>query len=231
MATKPTVKTTPVKKPVRKAKIVIPSKLSDLRGASYNPRTITDKELRHLGKSIDQFGDLSGIVFNVAGGVLVSGHQRVKAIKGKKTRLVKQKCKRDRQGTVATGIIEVKEADETLTRIPYREVEWTDKMTEMAANVAANMSGGEFDQVKLGAVMHTLEQNKFDIEMTGIDNWNLQKSIGKYKKSSESDGEEVSTNNLQGKEKKVSDKVGDFENVDPREMEFEHQCPKCKFKF
>jgi hypothetical protein len=57
--------------------------LSDLKSASYNPREISEKSFEGLKCSIEEFGDLSGIVFNKRTGNLVAGHQRVKAIQDK----------------------------------------------------------------------------------------------------------------------------------------------------
>jgi len=52
--------------------------LTDIKSAGYNPRTITDEQLKMLNKSLQTFGDLSGIVYNRRTGNLVGGHQRLK---------------------------------------------------------------------------------------------------------------------------------------------------------
>ena len=200
-----------------------PKKLDDLKGASYNPRYITKKQLDTLTKSIEQFGDLSGIVFNRSSGVLVSGHQRIKSIKGKKTKIVKENVKKDRQGTVGLGHVHVFEDDGTVTKIPYREVAWDDKLQEMAANVAANAAGGEFDQAKLGAIMAKLEKGKFDIELTSIDNWTTAKAIGKFKKTADDSPDS-------GGGAEDDDSSGSsYEVIDPTAMKFQHCCPKCGY--
>ncbi len=54
--------------------------IMDLKPAEYNPRTISDDQLERLKKSLEEFGDLSGIVFNRQTGNLVGGHQRLKVI-------------------------------------------------------------------------------------------------------------------------------------------------------
>ena len=51
-------------------------KLSALRPAEYNPRTISDEAFEGLGSSIDRFGMLSHIVWNKRTGNIVGGHQR-----------------------------------------------------------------------------------------------------------------------------------------------------------
>lgn len=53
-------------------------KIKDLKAAGYNPRKISDKHLAMMKKSMVEFGDLSGIIFNRRTGNLVGGHQRVK---------------------------------------------------------------------------------------------------------------------------------------------------------
>jgi DNA modification methylase len=59
-------------------------KLSDLHPTPHNPREILGDRLTALAYSMQEFGDLSGIVLNRAdwtqGGMLVCGHQRVAAL-------------------------------------------------------------------------------------------------------------------------------------------------------
>lgn len=57
-----------------------PTRLSDLTPAPYNPRTITQASLDALALSLEEFGDLSGFVFNLATQRLVGGHQRRTAL-------------------------------------------------------------------------------------------------------------------------------------------------------
>jgi hypothetical protein len=52
-----------------------------LRPDPINPREITDEALAGLGASLAEYGDLSGIVFNLRTGELVSGHQRVRQLR------------------------------------------------------------------------------------------------------------------------------------------------------
>lgn len=55
--------------------------LDMLRPDPENPREITDEALEGLGVSLEEFGDLSGIVFNLRTGELVAGHQRVRRLR------------------------------------------------------------------------------------------------------------------------------------------------------
>lgn len=119
-------------------------KLSDLHPAEYNPRKIKDKALEGLKYSIEEFGDISGITFNVRTGNLVCAHQRKKALElngdDYNIEITERYETPTHKGTVAHGFIDV-----NCERFNYREVDWTlDK--EKAANIAANASTiqGEF---------------------------------------------------------------------------------------
>ena len=66
-------------------------KLSDLKPAPYNPRTISDKAMAGLRASIERFGIVEPIVFNKRTGHIIGGHQRLKVLEEqgiKSTRVV-----------------------------------------------------------------------------------------------------------------------------------------------
>lgn len=118
-------------------------KLTDLKPAPYNPRTITDEAATALQTSLAEFGDISGIVWNKKTGHLVAGHQRMDALRrkhGKKLVL--------REGAVITPEGE---------RFPVRIVNWPAEK-EKAANLAANSPflAGCFDTGGLEAVLADL---------------------------------------------------------------------------
>lgn len=190
-----------------------PTSVKDLKAASYNPRTITPLALKKLRASLEKYGDLSGIVFNLHSGVLISGHQRIKSVQGKPTKLVKRTQTRDLQGTVALGVLQVTEPDGSVTSIPYREVSWPDKIAEMAANVAANAAGGDWDEAKLGAILAKLKASpKFDIEDVHLDKTSIARFIGVSERPKTQDDDHSA--------------VKIVAPVDTR-----HQCPKCGHKF
>ena len=58
----------------------IPKTTAELKPAPYNPRSISEEASRALAFSMDEFGDLSGFVFNLRTGHLVAGHQRKERI-------------------------------------------------------------------------------------------------------------------------------------------------------
>ncbi|MFH1416754.1 MAG: DNA methyltransferase [Planctomycetota bacterium] len=97
--------------------------LADLKPAPWNPRSIQPENLAALGYSLEEFGDLSGIVWNQKTGNLVCGHQRLRALQEKHGDALKLKA-----GAVLTPEGE---------RFPVRVVDWP-KAKEKAANVAAN---------------------------------------------------------------------------------------------
>ncbi len=206
-----------------------PKTLQDLRPSKYNPRTITTQQLRQLGDSYTKFGDLSGVVVNVNAGrnILISGHQRLKTLKNKKTRIVKNPCTKDIHGTVAVGFIEVINKTGKIS-IPYREVDWPDKQMEMAANITANSGGGEFDNVKLGSILEELKKGKFAIEEIAMDSFELQKALIEFRKSKM---EESGTDTSEEQEKSGKKGEKSFDKVDPRGEKFEHKCPRCKFQW
>jgi len=96
-------------------------KLSELKAAEYNPREISAEAFEGLKDSIENFGDISGIVFNKKTGNLVSGHQRVKALK-------------DKYGDLDISDNQIKTPEGVF---PIRFVNWA-QSKERAANIAAN---------------------------------------------------------------------------------------------
>jgi DNA modification methylase len=110
--------------------------LDQIQPDPRNPRAIDDASLTALQFSEETFGDLSGLVWNRRTGHLVSGHQRLKALRGIAS---------------ARGVeIELKDGEvyvsgEPALRFPVREVDWPIEK-QRAANVAANNPhiGGKF---------------------------------------------------------------------------------------
>jgi len=144
--------------------------VKSLTPAPYNPRRINDKQLDMLGRSMREFGDLSGIVVNVRTGNLVGGHQRIKHFDpdGKITK----KAQKDDTGTVARGYIETPAG-----KWDYREVDWPEDK-EKAANLAANKHGGYFDFDGVQDILGELSDLNFDIEITGFDRCEMDTFTG-----------------------------------------------------
>jgi hypothetical protein len=109
------------------------------------------------------------VTFNRRTGRLVTGHQRVKHIPADAPiNLTTTRDEPDAQGTVALGYVEF--GGESWA---YREVDW-DEATEIAANIAANKHGGEFDIPKLAELLSEIDANGFDAELTGFSGLELE---------------------------------------------------------
>lgn len=149
-------------------------KLSDLNPSEYNPRKISDEQLQRLKKSLAEFGDLSGIVFNRQTGNVIGGHQRLKCLppdaKIEKTKLKKPSP----TGTIATGIITIDGEQFT-----YREVDWPLEK-EKQANIAANKHGGEWDDEALAALLNELKDlPDFDPDLIGFETKEMDELISR----------------------------------------------------
>lgn len=144
--------------------------VKNLNPAPYNPRKISDSKMKMLGKAMKEFGDLSGIIFNMRTGRVVGGHQRIGHL-DKNWPIVKEKLVDD-NGTVAVGYIET-----PYGRWSYREVDWNEQR-EIAANIAANKHGGEFDYPMLKDLIVQIDDGSFDLELTGFDDKDFDKTFG-----------------------------------------------------
>lgn len=102
--------------------------IDDLVPNPRNPRKIKDAARNGLNRSLEKFGDLSGITFNRTTGQLVCGHQRLVEL-------------RKMGGEYRDGAIWVGSRN-----YPVRIVDW-DEAFEREANVAANNKHitGEWD--------------------------------------------------------------------------------------
>lgn len=154
-------------------------RIKDIKPASYNPRTITDEKLAALGRSMREFGDLSGIVMNIRTGNLIGGHQRIKHFN--QSWPVKKRKHTDEMGTVALG-----EVVTPFGAWSYREVDWP-KEKEIAANISANQSGGVFDEPALRDLLIEINDGTLDMEMIGFGNDELDRIIGPGEPTEERD--------------------------------------------
>ena len=111
-----------------------PNAIGELTVHERNPRTISADALEGLKASVAEFGDISGIVFNTKLGCLVTGHQRVEALKRRHGNNLK--IQHDKTG----GTIRPPDGD-----FRIRFVEWDQDRTDAALLVANNQAiQGEF---------------------------------------------------------------------------------------
>lgn len=161
------------------------TKISTLKTADYNPRKITKEQLENLKKAMDEFGDLSGIVFNLRTGNLVGGHQRIKIIPEDAVIHKTSFRKPSRTGTIAEGYILLGGE-----KFAYREVDW-DVNSEKLANIAANKQGGEFDDDILSALISELNNADCDVRLTGFSQDEIDKILGGLEDTLEEKEEEL----------------------------------------
>ena len=118
-------------------------KVKELNPAPYNPRKALrpgDPEFEKLKRSIETFGFVELIVVNErTGNTVISGHQRLAV----------------------------------LQHLGWNEVECVmvdlDSDVEKALNVALNKVGGSWDVPLLKDLLHDLDENGFDVSLTGFD--------------------------------------------------------------
>ncbi len=140
------------------------SKLKDLKPDPDNPRTISEEKLSSLRKSLEEFGDLSCIVYNELEDKLVGAHQRLKIFSSSSKIVITDKYKKpNRQGTIREGYVLIDGE-----KFKYRVVRWT-KEKHKAAMLAANKHSGEWDQKKLAEIVESLKGSSLDFGLTGFD--------------------------------------------------------------
>lgn len=116
-------------------------RISDLKFADYNPRSITDKARKGLAASIHEFGLVQEIVVNRRNMQVVGGHQRLNVLR--------------EQGEEDVPVVLVD----------------LDPEKEKALNVALNNPGisGEFDPEKLELVLNDLgDELKIDFLLNDL---------------------------------------------------------------
>lgn len=181
-----------------------------MKPAPWNPREIDDVSKAALKNSLAEFGDVAGITWSTRG-YLVTGHQRVSALKEKYGKSLR----------VEPG----NSPDACYLKTPdghsfhVRIVDWDEK-TEKAANVAANSPflAGEFAP-SLKDILESLEDDgdffaklRFDeLEMAEIRNLGF------------SDGA--------GKPAEGGDRGGDGGFAEIPDIEPKYKCPRCGYEW
>lgn len=129
--------------------------LDKLLPAEYNPRTISQHDVKALTDSIGKFGDMSGLVFNRRTQRIVGGHQRreVYLKLGGKIDITNTLDEPSSSGTVAYGHVTI--GDEQFV---YRVVDWPEDK-ERLANLAANKIQGDWDDDKLSELIYSMKDD------------------------------------------------------------------------
>lgn len=140
--------------------------INNLKKYHKNPRKITETQHNLLEKTLQEFGDLSGVVVNVRNNEVIGGNQRTSIFQKHASEVTITKTQEnpapDAQGTVAVGFIAFRGG-----KYSYREVNW-DEEKETRANIIANKVGGFWDNDMLA--------NEFDENIllsSGFDDFEL----------------------------------------------------------
>jgi len=114
-----------------------------------------------LRRSLEEFGDLGGIVYNRQTKQLIGGHQRVSILREDPTAEVVITDEQQETGYVALrgGV----------ARFSYRVVDWPPEKEKLAM-VAANKQGGEWDVSALQSLL--LDVTDHDLVGFSEDEWN-----------------------------------------------------------
>lgn len=110
---------------------IIKKKIRDLKPADYNPRKISDAQLKKLEDSLEKFGYIEPIIWNEKTGHIVGGHQRLKV-------LIKKMKLDDELEVVKVNL---------------------DEFQEKALNLALNKISGEWDNDKLKELLNELNKS------------------------------------------------------------------------
>lgn len=124
-------------------------KLSDLKMAEYNPRTMEEQAFYGLGQSLERFGLLANIVWNQRTGNIVGGHQRYKQL-------------RDR-GVEETDVIvvDLDDNEEVALNIALNSGAIKGDFTQgaiAALRLTEARIGEVFNHIKLDGLLETLEK-------------------------------------------------------------------------
>lgn len=120
-----------------------------MRPFTNNPRRLSKTQAERLDKTMDDFGDLSGIVHDLDTDEIIGGNQRVnvKKLMALKPTITERFDKPTEDGTVAWGYFNIGGR-----RFNYRAVQgWSDDQRR-EANLVANAGGGSWDLDELANI-------------------------------------------------------------------------------
>jgi hypothetical protein len=168
-----------------------------------NPRQITVKQFGDLEKWLDQLGDLSGIVHNLETDEIIGGNQRARVFGLMQSEAASIEMTRTLPEPDRQGTVGEGYIHWRDGRYGYRQVRW-DAETSDLANLVANHAGGTWDWDILA--------NEWDEEMlslAGFEDWELTGHTADVPEAAPPD---------------------DFKEYD-EDIETEHVCPKCGYKW
>ena len=138
-------------------------KITDIKPADYNPRKISGKDYDNLMNSIREFGLVDPIIINLNDNTVIGGHQRY---------------------DVLMDMYMLGDIDNELSVLKMGDIGWVfldDQLKvknedyERALNIALNKISGDWDIEKLVFVLDELDEDGFDVELTGFGSEEVKK--------------------------------------------------------
>ena len=135
-------------------------KLTQIKKAEYNPRTITEENYAKLKNSVKNFGLVEPILINLKNNTIISGHQRYDVL----TDLILT------DGNLAEKEFHLLKYGDLGLILDTDEPTLENEDYEKALNITLNNTNltGEYDFEKLSSLLEDLEINDFHIELTGF---------------------------------------------------------------
>lgn len=135
-------------------------KLTQIKKAEYNPRTISEENYAKLKNSVKNFGLVEPILINLKNNTIISGHQRYDVL----TDLILT------DGNLAEKEFHLLKYGDLGLILDTDEPTLENEDYEKALNITLNNTNltGEYNFEKLSSLLEDLEINDFDLELTGF---------------------------------------------------------------
>lgn len=180
-----------------------PKTVDDLAADPRNPRAIDGVARAGLTASVRKFGDLAGIVWNTRTRTLVTGHQRVDALRAR--------------GAVLTGEgADLALVDPDGERFPIRIVDWPEAKARAALLTANNPSiQGEFTRDAIAMLEELANTNPVAMDDLDLSDLALD-SLG---------------DSLDAMFAPPKTKTVEFKDAEDAASKTNHVCPKCGYEW
>ena len=137
--------------------------IDDIQPSEYNPRVMDQSEMDKLSQNLEEFGLVDPIIINLQNNHIIGGHQRYAVL-------------RNQCGT------DVDYENKELNLLRLGDVGWVfddtelkiqDENHEKALNVSLNNISGDWDWDKLDTLLSDLNEQHFNIDLTGFNDFEL----------------------------------------------------------
>lgn len=145
-------------------------KINEIQPAEYNPRIMPPNEYNKLKKSLDTYGLVDPIIIDLKhDNTIIGGHQRYQVLIDENP---EQELQLLQLGDI--GLI-MKETNITLNDINDQK----------ALNLALNKISGDWDYKLLDDLLQELQEDHYDIDLTGFDIDDLEMNLDEFELSNE----------------------------------------------